>query len=257
MFSELLQEVGMENGINLEESFFVGDAAGRLSENGGTTGKDFAASDRKFAINAGLVFHTPEEYFRNKPVRLHELDGFDPRQFVNPEKTDYLFERLAPLELILFVGSPAAGKSSFFRRFMAPLEYVRINQDTLKTRQRCITKATEELLKGNSVAIDNTNANIETRASYIQLAKEIPDVVVRVVQFTADIALCEHNNAVRAFCPKEGEEKREILPTLAFTSYKSRYQEPTLAESFAKIEAVEFVWTGTKEEQRFWRMYWV
>lgn len=41
--------------INLEESFFVGDAAGRKS--------DFSNSDIKFAENIGLKFYTPEKFF--------------------------------------------------------------------------------------------------------------------------------------------------------------------------------------------------
>jgi hypothetical protein len=37
---------------DLELSLFVGDAAGRV--------KDFADSDRKWALNVGIPFHTPE-----------------------------------------------------------------------------------------------------------------------------------------------------------------------------------------------------
>lgn len=44
-------------GADLEGSFFVGDAAGRQYK-----GKksDFASTDRKFALNIGLPFLTPE-----------------------------------------------------------------------------------------------------------------------------------------------------------------------------------------------------
>lgn len=41
-----------------EDSFFVGDAAGRPN--------DFSDSDSKFAENANLRFYTPEEYFTSK-----------------------------------------------------------------------------------------------------------------------------------------------------------------------------------------------
>jgi bifunctional polynucleotide phosphatase/kinase len=42
--------------VDLENSFYVGDAAGRAGDHNDT--------DRKFAINAGLTFYTPEQYFR-------------------------------------------------------------------------------------------------------------------------------------------------------------------------------------------------
>lgn len=35
-----------------KESYFVGDAAGRAN--------DFASTDRKFALNVGIQFYTPE-----------------------------------------------------------------------------------------------------------------------------------------------------------------------------------------------------
>ena len=41
--------------VNYDESFYVGDAAGRK--------KDFSDSDLKFAENIGITFYTPEEYF--------------------------------------------------------------------------------------------------------------------------------------------------------------------------------------------------
>lgn len=39
-----------------EKSFYVGDAAGRTGDHNDT--------DRKFAVNAGLIFYTPEQYFK-------------------------------------------------------------------------------------------------------------------------------------------------------------------------------------------------
>lgn len=41
---------------DVENSFYVGDAAGRAGDHNDT--------DRKFAVNAGLTFYTPEQYFK-------------------------------------------------------------------------------------------------------------------------------------------------------------------------------------------------
>jgi len=54
-------EIGMwefytkNRNVNYDESFYVGDAAGRKN--------DFSNSDLKFAENIGITFYTPEEYF--------------------------------------------------------------------------------------------------------------------------------------------------------------------------------------------------
>lgn len=261
MFSELIKDLQATSrdeklGIDSVESFFVGDAAGRPAKTTKTQpGKDFSASDRKFALNARVKFFTPEEYFRSAPPEEFVLDGFDPKAFVQPEKTDHLFERLAPQEIVLFVGPPAAGKSTYFHTFLEPLGYERINQDLLKTRNKCLECAKSLLAEGRSVCIDNTNANQETRAIWLDLGKDL-GLPVRVIHFTANVKLCEHNNVVRAFCRREGEEKRELLPAVAFTSFTARYQAPKLEEGFTGLEEVEFVFSGSNEDLNNWSQYW-
>lgn len=47
-------------------SFYVGDAAGREARKGAE--KDHNDTDRKWAINVGIPFFTPEEYFRGAAV---------------------------------------------------------------------------------------------------------------------------------------------------------------------------------------------
>jgi hypothetical protein len=54
---------------------------------------------------------------------------------------------------VLFVGSPGAGKSTFYEKILKSLGYIRINQDTLKTRDKCLKVAAEHLSEGKSVAI--------------------------------------------------------------------------------------------------------
>lgn len=59
---------------------------------------------------------------------------------------------------VLFVGSPGSGKSTFYMKHLKPLDYVRINQDTLKTRDKCFKVAEQTLSEGKSVVIGKQNA---------------------------------------------------------------------------------------------------
>lgn len=53
----------------------------------------------------------------------------------------------------MFVGYPALGKTSFFRAHFADAGYVHVNQDTLKTRDKCVKAAEQALADGQSVVV--------------------------------------------------------------------------------------------------------
>ncbi|CAN9313217.1 unnamed protein product [Alternaria alternata] len=245
MWNELLEDYDIENAesVDLENSVFVGDAGGREALAGGV--KDHSCVDRDFAANLGIPFHTPEEYFR------HE----DPRPFVRAfEPMAYMQERAegsttalntftppATPEIVMFCGSPGSGKSSFYWKHLQPFGYGRVNQDILKTREKCVKAATALIIEGTSVAIDNTNADPETRAVWITLAQKLK-VPIRCVLFRATPKLCEHNDTFRALNigPETNRESRTILPNAAFSGFASRYREPKLSEGFVDIIKTNF-----------------
>lgn len=69
---------------------------------------------------------------------------------------------------------PASGKSTLAARFEREHNYERINQDTLKTEQKCFLKAREAIVENNkSVVVDNTNINSEIRKRWISFAREL------------------------------------------------------------------------------------
>lgn len=51
------------------------------------------------------------------------------------------------------MGYPALGKTSFFRAHFADAGYVHVNQDTLKTRDKCVKAADQALADGQSVVV--------------------------------------------------------------------------------------------------------
>lgn len=62
-----------------------------------------------------------------------------------PTSTPLLPEPLST-EIVLFVGYPAMGKSTFFGKYFRPHGYIHVNQDTLRTRDKCV-QGVEEALK--------------------------------------------------------------------------------------------------------------
>ena len=138
----------------LEECFYVGDAAGRTKGWKKDAKRDFGCSDRKFARNVGMRFMTPEECFQG-------LKTPAPFEWRAPEPDKWLVEtpdtsQAVPgfsgsgvtsekQELVVFVGFPASGKSSFAQTHLVPKGYHWVNRDTLGTAAKCI-KVTEKAL---------------------------------------------------------------------------------------------------------------
>jgi bifunctional polynucleotide phosphatase/kinase len=142
MWREICEDNDLQDGdIDLANSFFVGDAGGRIAqlkgENGGVsaTAKDFSCSDRNFAHNIGLRYMTPEEYFLGQQAREFSRD-FDLATYSFTDMravSDLSYEKKNKMDIVVFCGPPGAGKSTFYWKHMKPLGYERINQDILKS----------------------------------------------------------------------------------------------------------------------------
>ncbi|KAL9604981.1 MAG: hypothetical protein Q9219_000169 [cf. Caloplaca sp. 3 TL-2023] len=168
-----------------------------------------------------------------------------------------VIEKKNIVDIILLCGSPGSGKSTYYRKHLQPLGYERVNQDTLKTRDKCLKVATTCLIEGTAVAVDNTNADQETRAVWVQLAQKF-QVPIRCVHFTASYKLCEHNDTVRAIARgKFNPDERSILPHSAFSSFASRFRQPKVEEGFQDVISVEFQFEGDVEQRKLWRQYWI
>ena len=93
---------------------------------------------RNFAANVGIKFKTPEEFFLHDAA-LPFIRDFEPSIFLDMPSEASLdasppaIEKRNPLDIVIFCGSPASGKSTFYRKHLQPLGYERVNQDTLKT----------------------------------------------------------------------------------------------------------------------------
>ncbi|XP_076814594.1 bifunctional polynucleotide phosphatase/kinase-like [Clavelina lepadiformis] len=232
-----LDESG-NGGIPIDKPSFVyvGDAAGR--EKGWAPGKkkDFSCSDRLFAINLDVTFFTPEEFFLGHRAAKFEMPTFDPRSLVDQPPTDGADVTSEKQEVVILVGYPASGKSTFVARHLLPSGYIHINRDKLKTWQKCVSLCNSSLAGGKSVVIDNTNPDLESRQRYISCAKSRGcQCRCFVMQATLDHAM--HNNRFREL----SGSPHDVVPKMILYSYRKKFVEPKLKEGFDEIVKINFV----------------
>lgn len=172
----LLRELHLKQAQVDSVSFYCGDAAGRPKIKG--RNKDFAATDYKFALNIGVAFRTPEDFFLLSTYRIHTRSelwdiGFDPRELqracstLKSAITDVTHDTT---EIVLFVGPPASGKSHFAAKHFGA--YTIVNQDELVALSRCKSVCLDSLSRRRGVVIDGTNRDHRTRQEWTSLAKQ-------------------------------------------------------------------------------------
>ncbi|KAF4085830.1 hypothetical protein AMELA_G00099570 [Ameiurus melas] len=232
------------DGITVDKSqcVYVGDAAGRpVNWAPGKKKKDFSCSDRLFAINLGLEFHTPEEFFLGWKAAPFNMPSFDPRE-LDPKARLYDPPNASltstSQEIIVAVGFPGSGKSTFFQTHIIPKGYVYVNRDTLGSWQHCVSACERALKEGRSVAVDNTNPDLESRKRYVDVSKSA-GVPCRCFNFTTSLEQAKHNNRFREMVPSA--TKHAPVNDMVFHSYRKKFAAPTLSEGFSEILQIHFV----------------
>ncbi|KAM5132274.1 bifunctional polynucleotide phosphatase/kinase [Mantella aurantiaca] len=228
--------------VQKEDCFYVGDAAGRPANWApDRKKKDFSCGDRLFALNIGIKFYTPEEFFLGWKKATFQSPTFDPRSLdPNGPLYDPLSSSLtsSSTEVVVTVGFPGAGKSTFIKEHLVPKGYAYANRDTLGTWQKCVAACEESLRNGKSIVIDNTNPDVESRGRYISCAQKA-GVPARCFHFNATIELSKHNNRFREMT--HTGKGHVSVNDMVINSYKSKFVAPSLNEGFSEILKVNFV----------------
>lgn len=129
------------------------------------------------------------------------------------------------MELVIFIGIPASGKSSFYQTKFFDT-HIRINLDMLRTRHREKELFQKCIELKQKIVIDNTNPTIDDRKRYILPAKKNGYSVIGYY-FRSQIAesLARNENRVG---------KKKISEVGVKSSY-SRLQLPTFREGFDEL----------------------
>ena len=142
-----------------------------------------------------------------------------------------------PLELVLLMGLPAAGKSTFAQRFAAT--HVVIGQDALRgtphpaRRERVVIE--QALAAGRSVVVDDTNATPAVRAPLITLARAHGARVVGYHVASTTRASVARNRL------REGAAR---VPNVAIFTVAKRFVAPTPNEGFDELATVRATRNG-------------
>ncbi|CAH8617006.1 unnamed protein product [Heterobilharzia americana] len=237
---DYLKEKG-NSGVSIDSfsSFYCGDAAGRLAY--GSRKKDHSCCDRLFALNIGIRFVTPEElWFNQSDTDKFEMPKFNPTELLSNNEIQNTkmpsIQRLNQPELVLLIGYPASGKSHFCCQVLAPLGYEIISRDVIGTWQKCVQAAEEAIAKKQSVVVDNTNIDIESRSRYIKIAK-VWDIPVRCFIMETSFEHAQHNEKFRALT----NSSHKPISSMVFNMMKSKYEKPTLEEGFQEILTIPFI----------------
>jgi predicted kinase len=132
------------------------------------------------------------------------------------------------MEMILLIGIPASGKSSFYKTHLFQ-KYMRISLDLYRNRNRQMQFLTLALSLQQCIAVDNTNVTSEDRATYISMARERGYNVIGYY-FQSELSSCIERNAHR-----EGKER---INTAGVISKYKNLQLPQIEEGFNRLHYV-------------------
>ena len=133
------------------------------------------------------------------------------------------------MELIIFVGLQASGKSAFFHvRFAAT--HVHISKDLFrnnKNRNRRQAQLIQEALQeGKSVVVDNTNPTAEDRRPLIELGRRYGAKIVGYY-FESEVRQCLERNRQRT-----GKAR---VPDVAIYATAKKLVRPSYSEGFDEL----------------------
>lgn len=135
------------------------------------------------------------------------------------------------MQLIIFCGVQASGKSTFYQQYFSNT-HLRLNLDMLKTRHRENLLFEAALASKTKIVIDNTNPNIEARNRYIARAKAA-DFEIIAYYFATDL-----NSTLQRNCQRTGKAN---IPEAGVRATYKKLEIPKLTEGFSEIYQVQIV----------------
>lgn len=127
--------------------------------------------------------------------------------------------------MVIMIGIQGSGKSEFCRRFFSN-RFIRVNLDTLNTRNNEMRLISECISQGKDIVVDNTNPTKKERSKYINIGKENG---YRIIGYFMQSRLqdCIARNNLR-----QGKAK---IPAKAIAATSNRLEMPDFNEGFDEL----------------------
>lgn len=135
------------------------------------------------------------------------------------------------MQLIIFIGVQAAGKSTFYKQYFYQ-SHLRLNLDMLKTRYRENILFEAGLLSKTKMVIDNTNPTTPDRARYIKKAIDAGFEVI-AYYFETDLKSTLERNGQRI--------GKANIPEVGVRATYKKLEIPNLDEGFCEIFKVKII----------------
>lgn len=135
-------------------------------------------------------------------------------------------------ELVIFVGLPGSGKSTYYREhFAATHDHVSKDvmakvRDADARQEKMVTAA---LAAGRNVVVDNTNPSRQVRAPLIAAAKRNGARVI-AYYFDCSVKQCLTRN--------RGREGKARVPDVAIFVTAKKLQKPAVDEGFEEVHVI-------------------
>jgi len=231
--------------LDPKSCLMVGDAAGRPACKLSGKKKDFSASDRNFAVNCGLEFRTPEEFFNSHLSKYKEADLIikpNAARGLKDSLTKYnkISEHIHKIlkskkSLIIFTGYPGCGKSTFAKTLKSSFPEIAILcRDEIGTTQKCLKLCKEALQNGKNVVVDATNPDIASRQKYLEIAHELGLDSIVSLFFDIEIDLAMHNCRYRAITGGA------VIKDMILYSHRKKFVAPSRSEGFTETLSIPF-----------------
>ena len=133
------------------------------------------------------------------------------------------------MEMIIFIGIPASGKSSFYKELFFN-SHIRISMDLLNTRNKEGKLLHYCFETQSKMVIDNTNVTKEGRKKYIELALQNKYEIIGYY-FDSNIQDCMERN----------KSRKDSINEIGIKAKYKELEKPLIEEGFSKIFNVKIV----------------
>jgi bifunctional polynucleotide phosphatase/kinase len=237
------------------------------------------------------LFYYPDKYYKNK-ILENEYKQFDSEYLISKiKKNDKQFKPIDFLQnikyektngsvdinkdsnkddidsikrildrntkcLILFVGSPASGKTFLYNKYFKNNEkIIYMSKDTFNGTDAKFNKEVEKNLSNesnNTILIDNTNGKLKNREKLLKIAKEQKARTI-LIKFDISKQLVMHLNELRTkmsiICELNGKKScKKPVPTVAINTFWKYFEEPDKDEGIDNIFHIEYEPDFTNKE---------